>query len=131
MVKSKIKKALELLIEMNRDFFQYALITYLILLLIDTVWEKSVSYRINLNNLLIAIIISGIITVLSQGKSEREEKKVEKITKKDYVLISILGAMGALIVYYKTVSMGMISIPISIISGLLISSLSILVLKEE
>ena len=130
MVKSKIKKALELLIEMNRDFFQYALITYLILLLIDTVWEKSVSYRINLNNLLIAIIISGIITVLSQGKSEREEKKVEKITKKDYVLISILGAMGALIVYYKTAPIGTISILTSITSGLLMISLATLVLKE-
>jgi len=130
MAKSKIMKGLRLLLEVNRYFFQYSLITYLILLLIETVWEKRVSYHLNLNNLLIAVIISGIITVLSQEKSEREEKKVEKITKKDYIPISILGVMGALIVYYKTASIGNLSIPISIISGLLIILLSIIMLRE-
>jgi len=129
MAKSKIMKGLRFLLGMNRYFFQYALITYLILLLIETVWEKTVSNHLNLNNLLIAVIISGIITVLSQEKSGRKEKKIEKITKKYYILISILGVIGTLIVYYKIASIGIISIPISIISGLLIILLSVIALR--
>lgn len=73
MAKPKIREILKLILEMNRNFFQYALVTYLIFLLIENVWEKSVSYYLNLNNLLIAVIISGIITVLSQEKSRREK----------------------------------------------------------
>jgi len=81
MAKSKIRKDLQILLEINRDFFLYALVTYLILLLIDTAWRKSVSYRINLDILFITVIISGIITVIFQGKT-RDKRKGDKITQK-------------------------------------------------
>ena len=131
MAKSKVRKVLDLLLEWNWYFFQYTLITFLILLSIEIVWEKSVSYYLNLNNLLVAVFISGIITVLTQEKSRRKEKKHEKIIKTDYILILILGVMGVLTIYYRTISIGNFPILVSMISGLIIFLLSILVLKDE
>ena len=80
MAKSKTWNIWDLVLEIHRDFFQYGLVTYLILLLMETVWEKNVSYRFNLNNLLIAVIVSGLIMVFSQ--ESREGRKIaSEITK--------------------------------------------------
>ena len=53
------------------------------------------------------------------------------MTKKDYMMAAIAGIAGAMIIYYKTSSIGALSIVISLISGILIILLSILVLQED
>lgn len=107
------------------------LATYLILLLIDVIWEKSVSFRLNLDNLLVAVIVSGAMTALSKEKPKRQEKGSGKIPKKDYIVMSISGAGGAVVVYSKIALIGTLSIPISLISGMLIISLLFLMLRES
>jgi len=115
---------------MNRDIYQNTLMTYLVLLLLDTVWERSVSYYLNLNSLLIVVIVSGIVTGLSQEKS-REEGESVNTTKRLIASIVILGATGSLLIYQKISFIGTVSVPISVISGLLLILLSFLTLRER
>jgi len=63
MVKLKTIKFLDIILEWNRYFFKYTLITYLVLLLIEIIFWRSVTYFINLYNFLLLIIISGLISV--------------------------------------------------------------------
>lgn len=125
---AKIKIDKEELIALARNVFQDLLVLYLILLLAETVWAKSVSSYLNLNYLLAIVIITGIITVLT-AKDEKIEK--EPVTKKDYIMAAAAGIAGSIIIYYKTSSIGALSIIISLISGILIILLSILVLQED
>jgi len=54
---------------------------------------------LNLNILLVLVIITGAIAVLTQKETPQ---KPSKTTKKDYVLILLLGIVGAGIIFYKT-----------------------------
>src|SRR3989344_3020430 len=85
--------------------FQSLLVSYLILLLIEQIWTGSVSLYFNLNYLLIAVIIAGILDVFS----EHEEPKKEKTKWWDYVFISILGILGLIIIKFKTGALGWLS----------------------
>jgi len=107
--------------------FQTLLITYLILLLVEQIWNNVVSFYINLNYLLIIVIIFGVLDVFS------ENRKVEKknVTKKDYIFIFSLGIIGFFILKYKTNELGWLSWIISSVAGILIILLSILVLEED
>ena len=107
--------------------FQTLLITYLILLLAEQIQPGIISVYINLNYLLIIVIISGILDVFS----EPIEKKKEKVNKKDYIFIIILGIIGFLIIKFKTSDLGFLSWIISIIAGILIILLSLLILEEQ
>lgn len=107
--------------------FQTLLVTYLILLLIEQIWTGIISVYLNLNYLLVVVIILGISDVFS----ERLPKKEEKIKKKDYWFIALLGLAGFAIIKYKTDALGWLSWVISIIAGILIILLSILVMEEK
>jgi hypothetical protein len=107
--------------------FQALLISYLVLLLVEQIWPFSVSLYFNLNYLLIAVILSGILDVFS----EHQEKKYKKPKWWDYVFISALGILGFIIIKFKTEELGWLSWLISIIAGILIVLLSILVLEDN
>jgi len=107
--------------------FQALLIAYLILLLVEQIWPSSVSLYLNLNYLLIAVIIAGILDVFS----EHAEKKEKKPKWWDYVFITVLGILGFIIIKFKMGELGWLSWLISIIAGILIILLSILVLEDE
>jgi hypothetical protein len=107
--------------------FQALLISYLILLLVEQIWPSSVSLYFNLNYLLIAVIISGILDVFS----EHQEKKDKKPKWYDYLFISALGILGFIIIKFKTAELGNLSWLISIIAGILIILLSLLVLDDN
>ncbi|MCE8423806.1 MAG: hypothetical protein J5U17_04905 [Candidatus Methanoperedens sp.] len=117
------------LLDLNHEFFSTLLITYLLLLLAETIWEGRVSAYININYLLIIVIISGAVSVLTQKEEEKPEK-VELKTK-DYLYIGIMGIAGAFIVWYKIQDIGMLSYLISIVAGVLIILLSILLFEED
>jgi len=116
------------LISINKALFEQLLVSYLLLLLIEEIWPKSVTPYLNMNILLILVIITGAIAVLTQ---KEEEKIISKPTRKDYLLIGILGIAGAGIIFYKTKEIGWLSYIISAISGILIILLSCLVINEE
>ena len=107
--------------------FQSLLVLYLILLLAEQIWPNSVSWYLNLNFLLICVIIAGILSTFT----EQKKQKKEKITKKDYIYISILSIAGFIIIFIKTRELGWLSYIISIIAGILIFLLSYLVLEED
>ena len=113
--------------EIINHLFQGFLIAYLLLLLTEQIWSGSVSFYLNLNYLLIIVIISGILDVFSKQKKPLNEK----ITKKDYIYISLLGIAGFIIIKFKTMELGWLSWLISIIAGILIILLSLLVLEED
>ena len=113
--------------EIINYLFQSILVTYLILLLIEQIWQSSVSSYLNLNYFLIAVIIIGVLDVFSY----HEVKKNEKATLKDYLFISVLGILGFIIIKFKTAQLGWLSWLISIIAGILIILLSFLVLEED
>lgn len=114
-------------VEMINQAFQTLLVLYLILLLIEQVWQYSVSAYLNLNYLLIIVIIAGILSVFTK----QEKRKKEPITRKDYVYIIILSITGFIIIFMKTRELGWLSYVISIIAGILIFLLSFLVLEED
>lgn len=107
--------------------FQALLISYLVLLLIEQIWPSSVSLYFNLNYLLIAVILSGILDVFS----EHQERKNKKPKWWDYVFIFVLGILGFIIIKLKTVELENLSWLISIIAGILIILLSILILEDD
>ena len=107
--------------------FQAVLILYLVLLLTEQIWTGFVSLYINLNYLLIIVIIFGILDVFS----EHQPKKRQRIKKRDYYFIYILGIIGFIIIKYKTPELGWLSWLISIIVGILIILLSRLILEED
>jgi len=131
MAEQKKRGALEFLLEINEDLFRNILATYLILLLIDTIWGKSVSSYLNLGNLLIAAIACGAIMGLAQEKTKNGGKASLEITEKEYGLISIFGIIGSLVVYHKTALTGNLSILISVFSGLMMILLPILIIRDR
>lgn len=114
---------------LNQEFFSMSLITYLLVLLVKTIWNDYHPFYLNMDIFLFIIIISGAITILTH----KEETKLEtqKITIKDYIFIICVGIFGSAIILYKTPNMGWMSYIISAITGILIILLSILVLEDE
>lgn len=107
--------------------FQTLLVTYLILLLAEQIWTGIVSIYLNLNYLLVIVIIAGVLDVFSEHRA----RKQEKIKKRDYLFIILLGIAGFVIIKFKTQQLGWLSWLISIIAGILIILLSLLVLEED
>ena len=116
--------------DIAQQVFVVLLVTYLLLLLTETLWEESASSVINLNYLLIAVIAVGIPAVLISGGKPPEEIK-EPLGFKDILLIACAAIAGAVIVWIKTKDIGWPSIIMSIISCALIAILSLLILKGE
>ena len=119
------------LISINQELFSTLLISYLMLLLIENIWETSVSAHLNLNQLLTLTIASGVISVLTTREENTINSETSQITVKDYVFILLAGLAGAVIIWYKTQEIGAISYIISILSGILIILLSLLVMEED
>lgn len=132
-----------------REFFQISLITYLILLLAEKFQTGFVSNYFNLSILLVAMLISGMGMVATSydkketGKFDLNWKNVLHFAKnggkkyntklekwhKYYILLASVG--GGILVYYKTIDMGGVSIIFSLTTMVIISLLSYLILSEE
>ncbi|MBU0907117.1 MAG: hypothetical protein KKD18_05350 [Nanoarchaeota archaeon] len=113
--------------ELVNHLFQTLLVTYLILLLFEQLWEGIVSVYLNLNYLLILVIVAGILDVFS----ETPLKPRERVKNLDYWFVVVLGILGFVIIKFKTGDLGWLSWVISLIAGALIVLLSFLVLEER
>lgn len=120
-------RKMELTKEIISSVFATFLLVYLVALLSETLWQKSISIYLNLNYLLIIVIVLGILSVLFP---KEEEKQAELSARKKILFSGIAGFAGFAIIFYKlnTYGFGLI---ISIIAGILIFLLSILVLEDE
>jgi len=133
-------KAIDFILDINKDVFEISLITYLVFLLIEELKEGFISYNFNLNILLGLVIVSGILTIFSKAKTNKHELETNlhesriresRISKKDWIFIIGLGILGGFLIFYKTKELGWLSLVISIISGILIVLLSVLILEEN
>lgn len=106
--------------------FQYSLITYLLLLLAETIQEGFVSFFFNLNLLLIVVLISGIMMVLTHEEKLEPHSPPQKMTSADLQNTLFFAIMGGLLVYYKTQLLGKLSILLAILTGTIIILLSVL-----
>jgi len=64
--------------ELVQQLFVILLITFLLLLLVESIWERSVPPYFNLNYLLIAVIAVGLIAVLTRGEREEIDEATER-----------------------------------------------------
>jgi hypothetical protein len=116
--------------DIAQQIFVVLLVTYLLMLLAETIWEESASSVLNLNYLLIAVIAFGIPAVLTAGGKSHDKVK-EPIGWKDVLMIGCAANFGMIIVWYKTRDIGWPSYVMSISSCVLIIILSVLILKED
>ena len=116
--------------ELVKAVFPILLVSYLLLVLFETIFKGSVSAYLDLNYLLIAVIVIGIAAVLSLS-GEAEAVKAERLRLRDILIIVLAGLGGAAIVWYKTREMGWLSYVISVVSGGLIVLLTVLVWRED
>ncbi len=107
------------------EVFQFLLIIYLVLLLVNEF--KKIEF-VNLNYLMIIVIVFGILTILFPIEQVKEKFKIKQF---HYIYIALLGITGTIIIYLKIKQLGIISYLISIIAGVLIIMLSYMVLKDE
>jgi glycerol uptake facilitator-like aquaporin len=114
------------LVEFLRHLFLPALVTFLLLLLIDAVFPESVSRYINLNYWLIAVIVTGIIAVLS-GTETGTERNESRSIRGDIIPIICFGVVGAAVVWYQTRDLGWLSYVISPVAGILIVLLTLII----
>ncbi len=112
-----------------RYLFLPALVTFLLLLLIDIVFPDSVSRYLNLNHWLIGIIVLGVITVLTQSDNETGKAQTHSI-RNDVIPIICFGLVGATIVWYQTRDIGWLSYLVSPVSGILIVLLTLIIWQE-
>lgn len=125
-----VKKYFKILSKFNKNIFIFLLIIYLSLLLIEQILGDFLKKYIDLNNILVFLIISGIIFSLFIEKNKVTTKK-HKIGIKDIVLIIILGIIGSYLIWLRLKQWEIISYFISISLGIFIICFLYLFLKNE
>lgn len=125
-----MKVALAKIHLLAEEFFQYSLLTYLILLMAETLKPGFVNFFFNFNIVLIIVVLSGIIMVLTHNE-HLEPKKTRKIKQADIELIIILALASGLLVYYRTSELGAVSFAITVITTVIILLIAVLLLTEE
>lgn len=128
------------------ELFQVSLVTYLILLLVETLDKGFVSNAFNLNYLLAIVLVSGIIKVLpiSQKSNLNQWEMIDlgimrlldqirpsSISENQFYFIILVGLSGALLVYFKTQQLGKISFLIAGVTCLIIFLLSYLIFTDS
>ncbi|MGE0793446.1 MAG: DUF1616 domain-containing protein [Candidatus Woesearchaeota archaeon] len=108
-----------------KNIFNYLLIGYLVLLLIQ---EFDYLLYLNSNILLIPLIVFGIVTAIY---SKDEEEKKEEMKTFDKILVWVLGLIGMVLIFVKTKELGWLSYVISLISGVLIVLVGYLIYEDD
>lgn len=116
------------LIRILRDSCWVLLVIYLLLLLVDTIWERSISSYLNVNILMIVVIIFAIIVILTQPEI-KEEAEHGKADKKSTIFCVCIGIGGGIIIWYKTNEIGWLSYLVSITGGSMITLISLMILS--
>lgn len=128
------------------ELFNVSLVTYLILLLLETLDKGFVSDFFNMNILLAIVLVSGVVMVspLSEKKeadmwemidfrldSLLETLKARGISENDFYFMLIVSLGGALLVFLKTQELGSLSGVLGAITAVIIFTLSYLIYTEE
>jgi hypothetical protein len=114
----------------GREIFQISLVTYLILLILETIRTGIITHFININYIIPVIILSGIMMTL-WDKEEYHLQKKKRLGELDIYYIAALSLGAGLLVWYKTSDLGWISIAISICTTLITILLALLIFLED
>lgn len=128
-LKNSYKELIRGAADVIQELFVILLVIYLLLFLTETIWGKSVLSYLDLNHLLIAVIITGVISVLT--RNDAKPMAGEHPGKRGIIFIITVGLVGAAIIWYKTQEIGWLSYVISIVSGSLIVLLLALIWRGE
>lgn len=128
------------------QIFQISLLTYLFLLLAETVKTGFASYFFNLNILLVIVLASGILSIVPlpqlKNKNHKNSSKhflmlvfeqwhKERKEEWNWHFAFVISVAGGLLVNYKTKELGTVSLLVSLVACVIIFLLSYLVYHEE
>ncbi|MBI3486025.1 hypothetical protein HY025_03700 [Candidatus Daviesbacteria bacterium] len=129
------------------ELFQVSLVTYLILLVLETLQTGFVSNFFNMDVLFFIVLVSGIVMVLptSEKKELSQWELVDKrlgellatinlkkvFAEKDFYFSLLISLGGGVLIYFKTQELGSISIIISLVTAVIIALLSYLILIDN
>jgi hypothetical protein len=106
------------------EAFHVFLITYLFLLLVETIKPDFVSYFFNLNILLGVVLATGIVMAIC---TEEKEAVVTQDVSVHWKYIATISIAGALLIYYKTEDLRWLSIVLTVLTGGIIFLLSYII----
>lgn len=116
-------------IEMIQALFPVLLITILSLLLLESLFQGSVSSYLNLDWMLRTVILSGILSILVPGKSD--SRRVEPMTARN-IFIMVCSVIGSIVIIsYKTQGLGWFSLLLSIAGGGVVLLLALIRQEDE
>ncbi|ODS40516.1 MAG: hypothetical protein A7315_08245 [Candidatus Altiarchaeales archaeon WOR_SM1_79] len=112
-----------------RETFQMLLVLFLLALLAQQFNPDLIDRYMNISYFLVAVIVSGVLTILTQKEESCSEEVKEKPTLTYYLFVIFMGILGAFLIWYKLRTMDISYVPylISGLGGVLIILLSILV----
>lgn len=113
-----------------KEFFQYSLITYILLFIAESLQPGIVSYFFDPTLLLGVVLLSGVIMVVTYNEKVEVLFPPKERKKRDILVSIVLAIGGALLVFYKTQDLGIVSIIISAISAGIIILLALLILQN-
>lgn len=131
LVSSRNETILRITKEIIREIFKVSLISYLLFYLLNDIFTGFVSDYFNITILLWVTVISGVLSVWTEGEKDITQEKSVQINKWTYVFISILSLVSVGLIFYRIQSIGKLSYFISILSGLIVFLLSFLILNED
>jgi len=113
------------------EIFQFSLVTYIILLLVETVQEGFVSYFFNLNILLGFVLLMGILMTITHNEQLEQHTTPQRVNRENLQYSLMVGLCGGLLVYYKTQWLGDIATVIALLTGGIIVLLSLLFFSDN
>jgi hypothetical protein len=117
-------------LDLIQVLFPVFLLTYMVLILVETLFRGSVSSYLDLNYVLMIVTILGIASIITAPASSHNQK-LEQLNNKNKLLIACAGIGSAAIIWYKTQQIGTIAYLISILGGGLVVFLSIFIWQGD
>lgn len=111
-----------------QEVFQFSLVMYLMLYLIEMLKEGAVSTFFDIRIILGVVIFSGIVMVLTYHKSEISRHTTTSKEVQNGIMLVILASFG---VYIMTNELGVIAISISILTGIILCLLIVLLYLDQ
>lgn len=108
--------------------FEVSLVSYLLFYLIESLAPQFITQFFNLNILLGATMLSGVLAAIFPLPKKVGDEKLRKITVKDFIFIAILSLIASALIWYQTKSIGQIALVIAILSGIVVFFMSLIVM---
>lgn len=115
----------------TQDVFVVSLLTYLSFYLIESLIPNFISSQFSLNILLAVSVVSGIAVVLLGPDEPSAAHKRMRFRFGFVTFIIVLGFAGGAIVWFRTISLGVLSVPLGVLSGIVIMLLSFALMIDD